>query len=66
MDGRGQFLANVFVEWFYRNFKYECVFLHASESRSQTKAGVGKWMELYNSTRPHSALGGTSHVVVYR
>ncbi|MCV6598301.1 MAG: IS3 family transposase [Mangrovicoccus sp.] len=65
MDGKGRFLDNIFVERLWRSLKYECVYLHAWETGSEAKAGVGKWIEFYNLKRPHSALGGTPPAVVY-
>jgi putative transposase len=65
MDGKGRFLDNIFVERLWRSLKYECVYLHAWESGSEAKAGVGKWIEFYNRRRPHSALGGKPPAVVY-
>ncbi len=65
MDGKGRFLDNIFVERLWRSLKYECVYLHAWETGSQAKAGIGKWMDFYNNKRPHSALGGRTPSVVY-
>ncbi|WP_411351423.1 IS3 family transposase [Leisingera aquaemixtae] len=65
MDGKGRFLDNIFVERLWRSLKYECVCLHAWETGSETKAGVGKWIEFYNRKRPHSALGGKPPAMVY-
>jgi putative transposase len=65
MDGKGRFLDNIFVERLWRSLKYECVYLHAWETGSEAKAGVGKWIEFYNRRRPHSALGGRPPAVVY-
>ena len=65
MDGKGRFLDNIFVERLWRSVKYECVYLHAWETGSEAKAGVGKWIEFYNRKRPHSALGGKPPAVVY-
>ncbi|WP_371732405.1 IS3 family transposase [Aliiroseovarius sp. xm-v-204] len=65
MDGKGRFLDNIFVERLWRSMKYECVYLHAWETGSEAKAGVGKWIEFYNRKRPHSALGGKPPAVVY-
>lgn len=66
MDGKGRFLDNIFVERLWRSLKYECVYLHAWETGSEAKAGVGNWIEFYNRKRPHSALGGKPPAVVYR
>ena len=48
-----------------REVKYECVYLHAWETGSEARAGVGKWIEFYNHKRPHSALGGKPPAVVH-
>ncbi|MBI5420467.1 MAG: transposase [Deltaproteobacteria bacterium] len=36
--------------------KYECFYLHAFETGSEAKAGIGNWVSLYNEHRPHSSL----------
>ena len=38
----------------WRSLKYECVYLHAWETGSQAKAGVGRWINFYNHQRPHA------------
>ena len=58
MDGRGRWLDNVFIERLWRSLKYECVYLHAYETGSEARTGIGTWILFYNSTRPHSTLGG--------
>ena len=57
MDGRGCWRDNVFVERLWRSIKYEEVYLHAYPSVSAAKAGVGRYLDFYNSRRPHTALG---------
>ena len=44
VDGKGRFLDNIFVERLWRSLKYERVYLHAWETGSEAKAGVGKSM----------------------
>jgi len=66
MDGKGRCIDNVFIERLWRSLKYECVTLHAWETGSQAKAGIGSWMTFYNHRRPHSAHGGTPPAVAYR
>jgi putative transposase len=58
MDGRGRWLDNVFIARLWRSLKYENVYLHAYESGSDTRTGIGKWIAFYNQTRPHSSLDG--------
>jgi putative transposase len=56
MDGKGCWRDNVFVERFWRSIKYEEVYLHAYDSVSEAKAGIGRYIEFYNGRRPHSSL----------
>lgn len=49
MDGKGRCLDNIFIERLWRSLKYECVYLHAWETGSQAKAGVGRWITFYNA-----------------
>ena len=41
MDGKGRCLDNIFIERLRRSLKYECVYLHAWETGSQARAGIG-------------------------
>jgi len=67
MDGKGRCLDNIFIERSEgrRSLKYECVYLHASETGSQAKAGIARWIPFYNHQRPHTAHGGQPPAVVY-
>lgn len=56
MDGKGAWRDNVFVERLWRTIKYEEVYLHAYDSVSAAKAGLAKYIKLYNTERPHSSL----------
>jgi putative transposase len=57
MDGKGRWMDNVFIERLWRSLKYECVYLHAFETGSAAKTGIGRWIEFYNHRRPHSTYG---------
>ncbi len=56
MDGRGCWMDNIFIERLWRSLKYECVYLHDFESGTEARAGIGWWIDFYNSRRPHSSL----------
>ena len=66
MDGRGRRMDNVFIERLWRSLKYECVYLHAFETGSELRAGLGRWITYYNTQRPHSGLAGRTPVEAYR
>lgn len=41
-DGRGRWMDNVFIERLWRSMKYECIYLHAYETGSEARAGIGR------------------------
>ena len=65
MDGKGRWMDNVFIERLWRSLKYECVYLHAFETASQTRAGIDAWIDYYNGERPHSTFDGQTPDEVY-
>jgi putative transposase len=65
MDGRGAWRDNVFVERLWKSIKYEEVYLHAYESVSEAKAGIGRYVTFYNTRRPHTALDRQTPDAVY-
>lgn len=56
MDSRGCWRDNIFVERLWRSLKYEEVYLHGYDSVSAATAGIGRYLTLYNTRRPHSSL----------
>jgi len=58
MDGKGCWRDNVFVERIWRTIKYEEVYLRAYDSVHDARTSLGKYIEFYNRTRPHSSLNG--------
>jgi putative transposase len=58
-------LDNIFIDRLWRTLKYECVYQHAWEKGSETKAANRKWMTFYSHKRPHSVHGGTPPALVY-
>jgi putative transposase len=58
MDGKGAWRDNVFVERLWRSVKYEEVYLRAYDTVSEARQSIGRYLDLYNSRRPHSSLDG--------
>jgi len=40
----------------WRSVKYEEVYLHAHQSVSAARHGIARYMQFFNTQRPHSAL----------
>lgn len=57
MDGKGRCLDNIFVERLWRSLKYEEVYLNDYDSPQEARDGIGRYLEFFNTRRPHSALG---------
>lgn len=56
MDGKGRWMDNIMIERLWRSLKYECIYLHAFETGSEVRQGLKRWIDLYNTRRPHSSL----------
>jgi putative transposase len=56
MDGKGAWRDNVFVERIWRSVKYEEVYLRAYNSVAEARASIGRYLDFYNSKRPHARL----------
>jgi putative transposase len=57
MDSVGRYLDNIFVERFWRTLKYEEVYLKAYQDGKVARTEIGKYIQFYNTKRPHQALG---------
>ena len=65
MDGRGRCMDNIFIERLWRSLKYEAVYLHELTDGFQAQRGISRWMEFYNTQRPHSALENSTPAEAY-
>jgi putative transposase len=65
MDGRGRWRDNVFVERIWKSIKYEEVYLHAYASVHEARTSIGRYLQFYNSIRPHSSLKAQTPDQVY-
>ena len=65
MDGKVCWCTNKFIERVWRSIKYEEVYLHAYETVSAAREGTGRYINFYNTRRPHSSHQARTLDVVY-
>lgn len=56
MDAKGRCLDNIFIERFWRSIKYEEVYLKDYESVQDARTHIARYIEFYNTERPHQSL----------
>jgi len=66
MDGKGRALDNVIVERFWRSLKYEEVYIKDYNNMKECREGIARYIEKYNSFRPHSSVGAVTPDMAYR
>ena len=65
MDGKGRWIDNVFIERFWRNIKYEKIYLEPSEDGIELYGKIKWYMVFYNTRRLHQSLGYKKPEQVY-
>ncbi|MCU9602312.1 IS3 family transposase [Pallidibacillus thermolactis] len=56
MDSKGRALDNIIIERFWRNIKYEEVYLKDYESPREARINIRDYIDFYNYNRPHQSL----------
>ena len=56
MDGKGRAIDNIFIERFWRNIKYEKIYLEPSEDGLELYKKIKEYMKFYNTERGHQSL----------
>jgi len=56
IDGKGAWRDNVFAERLWKSVKYKEAYLRAYASMSEACAPIGRYLNFYNSRRPHQKL----------
>ena len=65
MDGKGRALDNIITERFWRTVKYDEVYLKDYGTMLEAKDSLGKFIQKYNTQRPHSACAGQPPLTTY-
>lgn len=53
MDGKGRALDNVIVERFWRNLKYESIYINDYRRMGELRGAIADYIDFYNNRRPH-------------
>lgn len=65
MDGKGRAIDNVFIERFWRSYKYEYLYLNSPNGGKDLYRGTAAYIEFYNDQRPHSSLDNQTPTEAY-
>jgi len=66
MDGKGRAIDNIFIERFWRNIKYEKIYLEPSDDGLELYGKIKDYMKFYNTERLHQSLGYKRPEQVFR
>lgn len=56
MDGKGRLPVNIFIKNRWRTLKFECVYLQAWQTGSETKPGIWKEMTVFHRHRSSAVV----------
>jgi putative transposase len=45
MDGKGRWVDNVMIEWYWRSLKHETVYLKAYDSANDARMNIRKYID---------------------
>ncbi|MBO0994958.1 transposase [Bacillus sp. SD088] len=65
MDEKGRALDNIIIERFWRNIKYEEVYLKEYETPRETRKNIRDYIDFYNHERPHQSLNYKTPASIY-
>lgn len=65
MDGKGRAIDNIFIERFWRTYKYEYLYLNPPNGGKELYEETKTYMDFYNFERRHSSLGKTTPAEMY-
>lgn len=65
MDGKSRWADNIMIERWFRSLKTEEIYINEYNSPRELRRSVARYIEQYNTQRPHSALNGAVPASVY-
>jgi len=65
MDGKGRAIDNIFIERFWRSYKYEYLYLNVPNGGRELYDETKEYIRFYNFERRHQSLGNTPPAEIY-
>ncbi len=65
MTGKGRCLDNIYIERFWRNFKWEEFYLYDYQSVAELKQAIIDYIDFYNHRRRHQSLDYKTPAQIY-
>ncbi len=65
MDGKGRWADNILIERWFRSLKHEEVYLNEYHNLRDARKKIGNYIDTYNWTRHHSAIGYKAPASLY-
>ena len=65
MDSKGCWADNIIVERWFRSLKTEEIYINEYQSPRQLRKAIAKYIDIYNSIRPHQALNNHTPNKIY-
>lgn len=56
MDSKGRATDNAYIERYWRNYKYEYLYINSINGTNELFEGTEKYVQYYNKERPHKGL----------
>jgi len=66
MDGKGRAIDNVYIERFWRDVKYNCIYIHVFETGPELYEGIGEYIFKHCHRQKHSSLDYQLPADVYK
>ena len=65
MDGKSRWADNIMIERWFRSLKTELIYINEFHTPKELRRSIGKYINLYNTIRPHAALDNQTPELVY-
>ena len=66
MDGKSRWADNIMIERWFRSLKTDLIYINEFRSPRELRQEIGKYVQDYNTVRPHQSLDNATPEAVYQ